>query len=58
MQLTKYKYCVSFNFKHEYKGKMLERAENVKLSMKLTILEAMVKGYNKCSFVTKEKIIV
>ena len=29
---------------------MSERAETVKPSLKLTILKAMIKGYDKCSF--------
>ena len=37
----KNKLCVSFNFKPEYAGKMSEKAEIVKPSVKLTILEAM-----------------
>ena len=51
---------VSFNFKQEYTGKMLERAENVKPSIKLTILEEMVKGYHECSFTVcvNEKVTV
>ena len=30
------KLCVSFNYKHEYTGKMMEWAKNVKPGMKLT----------------------
>ena len=37
----KNKLCVSFNFKPEYTGKMSEKAEIVKPSVKLTILEAI-----------------
>jgi len=29
---------------------MSERADNVKPSLKLTILKVMIKGYHKCSF--------
>ena len=39
------KLCVSFNFKRKYTGQMLERAkttENMKLIVKLTILEVMI----------------
>ena len=41
---------------------MSKRAESVKPSMKLTILEAIVKGYHECSFAVRvgvgEKFIV
>ena len=54
------KLSVSFNFKQEYTGKVSERAENVKPSIKLTILEEMVKGYHECSFTigVNEKVLV
>ena len=38
-----------FNFKYEYTGKISERKD--KVSLKITIVEAMVKGYHECSFV-------
>ena len=38
-----------FNFKYEYTGKISERKG--KVSLKITIVEAMVKGYHECSFV-------
>lgn len=41
---------VSSHFKQEYTGRLSERAENVKASIKLTILEEMVEGYHECSF--------
>lgn len=49
------KLCAGFNFKHKYIGQISERAEtaeNVKPSVKLTILDEMViiEGYHRCSF--------
>ena len=53
------------DLKHKYTGQVSERAEkaeNVKPSMKLTILEEMViiKGYQGCSFAVRvdEQFIV
>ena len=49
------KLCAGLNFKHKYIGQISERAEtpeNVKPSVKLTILDEMViiEGYHRCSF--------
>lgn len=55
------KLCVGLNVKHEYTGEMSERTDKVKpSSVKLTVVEVMVKSCHKCSFAVGvgEKFVV
>ena len=49
------KLFIGFYFKHEYNTQDSDRAE-----VKLTILEAVVKGYHECSFAVRvgDKFVV
>ena len=49
--------CGCLNIKHEYTGEMSKMADKVKpSSVKLIIVEVMVKSCHECSFAVGEKL--